>query len=101
MAQKHQQEPHFEILDDAEHVTREELASLCRVDVSWIDDMIAHGVIAPAREHNMHFSAVTITTIHRARRLEQDFALNVPGVALALDLLDEIERLRAEVKRRG
>jgi chaperone modulatory protein CbpM len=101
MAQKDQHEAQVEILDDVEQVTREELAALCGVDVNWIDEMIAHGVIAPAQLHTLHFSAVTITTIRRARRLEQDFALNVPGVALALDLLDEIERLRAEVKRRG
>jgi chaperone modulatory protein CbpM len=94
------QEPHFEILDEAEQLTREELARLCRVDMTWIDEMIAHGVIAPVQQRTMHFSAVTITIIRKARRLEQDFALNVPGVALALDLLEEIERLRAEVKRR-
>ena len=92
-------EPRSELLDDAEHLTREELASLCRVEVSWIDDMVEHGVIAPVQQRTMHFSAVTITTVRRARRLEQDFALNVPGVALALELLDEIERLRAEVRR--
>lgn len=101
MARKTSQELHIEILDDAEQLTREELAQLCRVDVSWIDEMIAHGVIAPVRQQTLHFSAVTITTIRKARRLEQDFALNMPGVALALDLLEEIERLRAEVKRRG
>jgi chaperone modulatory protein CbpM len=94
-------ENRIEILDEAEQVTREELARLCRVDVSWIDQLIAHGVIAPAQQTTMYFSAVTITTIRKARRLEQDFALNVSGVALALDLLEEIERLRAEVKRRA
>jgi chaperone modulatory protein CbpM len=91
---------HTEILDEAEYLTREEIARLCRVDVSWIDEMIAHGVIAPVQQTTMHFSAVTITTIRKARRLEQDFALNMSGVALALDLLEEIERLRAEVRRR-
>jgi chaperone modulatory protein CbpM len=95
------QEPHFEMLDDAELLTREELAHLCRVDISWIDEMIAQGVIAPAQQTTMHFSAVTIATVKKARRLEQDFELNLAGVALALDLLDEIERLRTEVKRRG
>ena len=31
-------------------------------------------------------------------RLERDFALNTPGVALALDLLDEIDDLRSRLR---
>ena len=90
---------HISLLDEDEALSREELAHLCRVEAAWIDELVSHGVIAPVA--GTRFSAVTITTLRKAQRLEQDFALNVPGVALALDLLDEIERLRAELRRRG
>jgi hypothetical protein len=33
--------------------------------------------------------------VRRALRLQHDLELNLPGAALALELLDEIERLRA------
>ncbi len=90
---------HISLLDEDEALSREELAQLCHVEAAWIDELASHGVITPLA--GTRFSAVTITTLHKARRLEQDFALNIPGVALALDLLDEIERLRTELRRRG
>jgi hypothetical protein len=34
-------------------------------------------------------------------RLQQDLGLNAAGVALALDLIDEMNRLREELRRRG
>jgi chaperone modulatory protein CbpM len=37
--------------------------------------------------------------VRTAQRLAHDFQINPPGVALALDLLDEIDALRARVKR--
>jgi chaperone modulatory protein CbpM len=42
----------------------------------------------------------TGTSLYRARvavRLASDFDINPPGIALALDLLDEIDALRARV----
>lgn len=88
-----------EILDDADDVSIEELIKLVQVDETWIGEMIEQGVIEPNPSRTTHFSAVTITTVRRARRLERDFNLNPSGVALALELLDEIERLRAQLKR--
>jgi chaperone modulatory protein CbpM len=35
----------------------------------------------------------------RALRLQQDFGVNVAGAAPALDLLDELNRLRTDLKR--
>ena len=37
------------------------------------------------------FTSLAIIRVARAKRLERDLSLNPPGVALALDLLDEIE----------
>ena len=42
-----------------------------------------------------------LTCARLAWRLTQDLEINPPGVALALDLLDEIAALRAGVRRRG
>lgn len=86
-----------ELLDLSSLVSLEELTRSCGVEVAWVEEMVAHGVIAPVEGE--HYTVLAMTRIRKARRLEQDFALNAPGVALALDLLDEIEHLRARLAR--
>lgn len=85
----------IDVLDAATLVELEELCRACGVESGWVSEMVAHGVVEP--QPDMRFTAVTITRLRRARRLERDFSLNAAGVALALDLLDEIERLRARL----
>lgn len=89
-----------EIVELAQLTTLDELCATCGVEETWIGELVAHGVIAPAgkRGKAQHFAAATIVRVRKAKRLERDFELNVPGVALALDLLEEIERLRARVR---
>jgi chaperone modulatory protein CbpM len=40
------------------------------------------------------FSGRSLHRAQVARRLHEDLDVNLPGIALALDLLEEIERLR-------
>jgi chaperone modulatory protein CbpM len=92
-------EPHIDVLDDSHTLTVEELCERCQVEITWIEEMVAQGVISPV-EGDRQFAEVTISTVRTARRLERDFALNAPGVALALELLAEIDRLKSELRRR-
>jgi chaperone modulatory protein CbpM len=89
------QDHDMDILDAATLMELDELCRACGVDSAWINEMMAHGVVEP--QPGMRFSAVSIIRLRKARRLEQAFSLNTSGVALALDLLDEIERLRARL----
>lgn len=84
----------FELLDDDTLLTVQELARACAVEAEWVDRLVAHGVIAPSRGEEAVYSAMCIGRLRKARRLERDFDLNAPGLALVLELLDEIERLR-------
>lgn len=88
-----------EIVELAEVTTLEQLCVCCGVEEAWIGDLVAHGVIAPAAPTGKarHFAAGTVVRIRKAKRLQRDFELNTSGVALALDLLDEIDRLRARL----
>jgi chaperone modulatory protein CbpM len=45
------------------------------------------------------FSGTCLRRATTARRLTRDLGLNAPGVALALDLLEEIEALRKRLDR--
>lgn len=90
-------DPHdVDILDADTLLELEDLCRVCGVDVAWIEEMTAYGVVAPGA--GARYTAIAIARLRKARRLEQDFALNASGVALVLDLLDEIEHLRARLR---
>ena len=44
------------------------------------------------------FTGVSVKRAIKATKLQRDLDLNLPGVALALDLIDEIERLRERLR---
>ena len=43
--------------------------------------------------HEWRFTRLSVVRVAKARRLERDLDLNPPGVALVLDLLDELDAL--------
>lgn len=42
---------------------------------------------------------ISVRRVRCAQRLEQDLGVNIAGAALALELLEELERLRARLHR--
>ena len=44
------------------------------------------------------FATLSGLRVAKAKRLERDLGLNLPGIALALDLLDQLDALRAQVR---
>jgi chaperone modulatory protein CbpM len=83
-------------LDDSIQISLAELCSTCRVSEDIIVEIVAEGIVEPsgAEPAEWQFSGLALARIRRALRLQHDFGVNMPGVALALDLLDELERLR-------
>lgn len=80
-----------------------ELCRACNADESHIELWVAEGVLQPsgASPDQWRFSGRSLARVRVAMRLARDLELNSPGVALALDLLDEIERLEARLRRRS
>jgi chaperone modulatory protein CbpM len=56
-------------------------------------------VLQPAGQQpqEWRFTGAALRRARLAQRLAQDLEVNMPGVALALDLLDQIERLQAQL----
>jgi chaperone modulatory protein CbpM len=88
------------VLDERVTVTLTELTQLCHSDVRVLRLLVAEGVLHPsgARQEEWRFSGIEIRRARRALRLRRDLELNLAGAALALDLLDEIESLRARIR---
>ncbi len=98
-----QKQPTLVVLDE-EEVTLGELTRTCRVHAEWVMELVDEGVIEPrglsegAKSQQWRFSATTIVRIEKARRLQRDLGVNLPGVALALELLDRIDALEARLR---
>jgi len=79
------------------------LAQLCRtcgVSVEVVVSMVEEGILEPAgtRPGRWRFSADSVRRARTAVRLQRELDLNLAGAALAVDLLDRVERLRARVR---
>lgn len=83
------------LLDARTTFTLVEFCSACGVEQRHVVEMVEEGVIEPiADQDDWQFHGETLLRAKRALRLVRDLGVNWPGAALALDLLEEIERLQ-------
>ena len=76
--------------------------TLVEVSLAWslppehVAEMVMEGVLDPsgAQREDWRFTPQHLRQAGIALRLERDLGLNLAGVALALQLLDELESLR-------
>ena len=88
------------VVDDETGIPLATLCRACRLPVETVAAMVEVGILEPAgaRRGRWRFPADSIRRARAATRLQRDLELNLEGVALALDLLDRIERLRGRVR---
>jgi chaperone modulatory protein CbpM len=89
-----------------EVLTELTLADLCRacaVRTEFVVELVEEGVLVPSgREpQRWRFPYAHIRRVRVVSRLERDLGVNVAGAALALELLEEIEALRARLQAQG
>ena len=87
------------IVDELRELTLAELSRSCAVHAECIIELVEEGVLVPAgREpRSWRFTGIHLRRATVALRLQQDLGINLAGVALALELLDELTELRARV----
>lgn len=88
------------ILDDQQVMSIAELASICACQVEWITELVEEGVIIPTGEDPSEwlFTGTSLVRVRTAIRLHRDLDINTAGIALAMELLDEIHELRERLK---
>ena len=89
------------ILEEQTELTLGDLCRACAVESSSILELVEEGVLTPAGEAPGQWR-FTGLHLHRARvaaRLQRDLGVNLAGAALALELLEEMEVLRARLRR--
>ena len=81
----------------------QELSRCCGCSVEWVLELVDEGVLEPSGQQpiDWRFDDSSIHRTGAAWRLARDLSVNAAGVALALDLLDEIHRLRRRLHGDG
>jgi chaperone modulatory protein CbpM len=84
------------ILNEETTLTLEEVCEVCGVKESLVIEMVQEGIVEPRdiASSRLEFSGIAVTRLLTAYRLQRDLHVNLPGAALALDLLDEISALK-------
>ena len=90
------------ILDDAA-LSVEELACACSVSTEWVARHLREGSFGEMRTTvaEVRFSSRDLGRARRIRALERDFDAVPELAALVADMLEEIDSLRARVRRAG
>jgi chaperone modulatory protein CbpM len=91
------------VIEEHTELTLIDVSGACAVEIDSIVALVEEGVVEPvgAEPALWRFSGAQLRRAATALRLQRDLGVNPAGVALALDLLDEIERLRRQVQQRG
>lgn len=89
----------------AEHITYYNFDEMCRVssvDRQFLVQLVDHGILDPQGRHEREwrFAQHQLRRARRAAALKHDLNINVPGIGMILELLDEVEQLRNERERR-
>ena len=88
-----------DLVADTQTYSLVQVCMICGVTTDLVVGLVAFGIVVPAgdRPESWRFSEVAVYRAKKAVRLHLDLGLDQQGLALSLDLLDEIDRLRAQV----
>lgn len=84
------------VLDENTRCSFGDLCRFCGVPAELVLEMIDEGLLNPqgSGPGEWSFTAVEIKRVQTTIRLQRDLRINLPGCALALQLLEELETLR-------
>lgn len=85
---------------DESCLTLEELCALCSVEPVWVIRHVEEGLLNPVTGElsNWRFTSASLTRTRRLYALERDFDAVPELAALMVDLLEEIDSLRARIR---
>jgi chaperone modulatory protein CbpM len=80
-----------------------ELSQASHADIEQLIALVEEGVLTPSGEdpQRWRFAGAALPRARAALRLTRDLDLNPAGAALVLELLDQIDALRAKLRRYG
>lgn len=91
------------VLEEQAELSLDELCRACSAESAQLLALVDEGVLEPAggAPAVWRFSGLLLRRARVAVRLQRDLGVNTAGAALALQLMDEIEALRARLPLQG
>ena len=91
------------LLDEQAELSLQDLCHACSTSTEWVVELVDEGVLEPIGHEQEHwrFSGPSLLRARAALRMQQDLQINLAGVALALELMEEIEAMRERLRRAG
>lgn len=83
------------------YLSLSEITHCARVSEETVVTIVEQGIVQPRGGHpaEWQFEPPMVATLQRACRLHRDLELDWAAVALALELLDELQQLRSDNER--
>ena len=89
------------LFDESARLSIGDLSRMCAVDERHIVEFVEEGVLRVVDVRTeWRFTGDALRRARLAVRLERDLELNLAGVALAVELIEEISQLRRELEAR-
>lgn len=89
-----------ELISDQLQLSMPEVCQRCGLHADDVRQLVAYGVITPlSQRDDWQFGADSLQLLARAARMQRDFELDAAGLAMALSLLDELQRSRRQVAK--
>ena len=87
--------------DIVDTLSLQDLCRFCHADEAWIVELVEQGVIEPngSKVTKWHFAGINIVRAKKARRLHLDLGINIAGVAMVIELLEEREDILRRLAR--
>lgn len=78
-------------------LTLQQLCMSSAMQADFVIELVEYEVLTPEGERavNWRFNSSDLMRLRKAKRLLHDFELNITGLALVMQLLDEISELRS------
>ena len=91
------------ILEEQVDLTIDDVCRACSAEQAQMVALVEEGVLSPsgADPAGWRFTGVHLRRARVAVRLERDLGVNPAGAALALQLMDELDELRARLRAIG
>ena len=89
------------LLDEHLELSLNDLCRACSSSAEWIIELVEEGALEPIgqEQSGWRFTGKSLCRAQTAMRLQRDLGINLAGIALALDLLEEIEAMREQLRQ--
>lgn len=88
-----------DIVDEHAQFDLQHFAAVCGQSPEWVLQLIEHDILPTRADAKIQaFLGEDIPRARRAYRLQRDFDASFSAVAMMLDLIEEVQQLRREVR---